>query len=341
MTSEEEANDDHQQHQGGQSPPPQAQSQKNADNNDDDDHGDILNYFAIGSMMNPTSLSLRNIHPTCNSRPAELLNYELKFFGPMGFAEAVPVPPPPQEGSSTSTSSFHGVIHTVTLEEMKRLNDIEGHLYHQQKAKAKLYSETTTKQDKEDEAADRSRIVDVIVYVRRNDLPENSGCYEEIPPQERYLDIMIQGAQYYGISQEYITWLRNHPKQPRPLPSEFLSFGPIPTNSDGSVKTMTLQDIEPYDGNDGNKPVYIALNGKVLEILDETPSKVGLTLKMRREGHVCCELWIPKIVYDPKYGIPKSLEECSNEYMAYLEHMTVQRVGIHGCRVVAKLDLSR
>ena len=179
-----------------------------------------------------------------------------------------------------------------------------------------------------------------MVYIRRNDLPEASGCYEEIPPQERYLDIMIQGAQHYGISQEYITWLQHHPKQPRPLPTEFLSFGPIPTTSDGSPKTMTLQDIEPYDGSDGNTPVYIALNGKVLEIVDKTPSKVGLTLKKRREGHICCELWIPKIVYDPKYGIPNTLEECSNEYMAYLEHMTVQRVGIHGCRVIAQLDLS-
>ena len=56
-------------------------------------------YFAIGSMMHPTSMKNRNIVPL-ESVPGELFDYELVFTGGMGFAEAVPCP----------GSSFHGVL---------------------------------------------------------------------------------------------------------------------------------------------------------------------------------------------------------------------------------------
>lgn len=56
-------------------------------------------YFAIGSMMSPKSMENRNIVPL-TSAPAELFDYELKFFGGMGFGEAVHKP----------GASFHGVL---------------------------------------------------------------------------------------------------------------------------------------------------------------------------------------------------------------------------------------
>ena len=56
-------------------------------------------YFAIGSMMSPKSMENRNIVPL-TSAPAELFDYDLKFFGGMGFGEAVHKP----------GASFHGVL---------------------------------------------------------------------------------------------------------------------------------------------------------------------------------------------------------------------------------------
>jgi hypothetical protein len=44
----------------------------------------VINYFAIGSMTNPTSLSLRGLTPL-ESMPAELLEYELQFTGTTSF----------------------------------------------------------------------------------------------------------------------------------------------------------------------------------------------------------------------------------------------------------------
>ena len=46
-------------------------------------------YFAIGSMMNQTSLGFRNIFPI-ESFPGEILDYKIKFFGVGGMAEAFP-----------------------------------------------------------------------------------------------------------------------------------------------------------------------------------------------------------------------------------------------------------
>ena len=66
------------------------------------DKQECIMYFAIGSMMNPTSLGFRNIFPI-ESFPGEVINYKIKFFGVGGMAEAFP-----EEGES-----FHGVVHKL------------------------------------------------------------------------------------------------------------------------------------------------------------------------------------------------------------------------------------
>jgi len=88
-------------------------------------------YFAIGSMMNPISLKGRALAPV-QSVPAELLDCELQFFGPEGMAKAVT-----KEGTS-----FHGVLHLMTAEDMAKLDKIEGvdsGFYERTQVKAKLY----------------------------------------------------------------------------------------------------------------------------------------------------------------------------------------------------------
>jgi hypothetical protein len=256
----------------------------------------LVNYFAIGSMMNPVILGNRHITPV-QSQPAIL--QDLRFFAPIGFAEAVP----------RSGCCFHGVVHTVTTKDMEIMDNVEGYLYCRTFAQASLYN---------------GEMIPVTVYCRKEE-----GQKEGLP-QERYLDVMIEGARHFGVDEKHIQELQSAPKEPRPSPSDFLSFGPPPEDT-----VMTLDDVRPFDGKDG-RPTYITVNGKVLEIIEKDPSRVGLTLTMRKKGNITFEEWIPKIIYDPKYGVPKTAEECSAEYSAYMEHMTVQRVGIEGARVVAK-----
>ena len=87
-------------------------------------------YFAIGSMMNKVSLNNREIFPI-ESKPAEIQDYELIFFGGSGMACAEPAP----------GKSFHGVLHKCSTKEMEVLDKIEG-MYGRIPSKAKLYDGT-------------------------------------------------------------------------------------------------------------------------------------------------------------------------------------------------------
>ena len=120
-------------------------------------------YFAIGSMMNPVSLKGRNLHPI-ESNPAELLDYELGFFGAMGMAFAKPGKGKP----------FHGVLHKMTQKEMLILDKIE-FVYTRTKAKAKLYDGTE---------------IDCTVYANPKPTDGRTSYDVNKPPTERYIDIM-------------------------------------------------------------------------------------------------------------------------------------------------------
>jgi gamma-glutamylcyclotransferase (GGCT)/AIG2-like uncharacterized protein YtfP len=134
-------------------------------------------YFAIGSMINKTSINSRKIYPRV-TKPAELLDFKLYFFGALGMAEAIP----------EEDSSFHGVVHAVTEDEMEKLDKIEAG-YTRDTGKAKLYDGT---------------IVDVSVYVRKG---KSRGPQFDKPPTERYLDIITRGCKLWGVKQSHIDYL--------------------------------------------------------------------------------------------------------------------------------------
>ena len=89
-------------------------------------------YFAIGSMMNPISLKGRNLVPL-ESRPAELLDHKIEWFGAEGMATATPTP----------GESIHGVAHLMTEEDMLELDKIEM-VYDRNEATCKYYDNSTT-----------------------------------------------------------------------------------------------------------------------------------------------------------------------------------------------------
>jgi hypothetical protein len=70
-------------------------------------------YFAIGSMVNPTSLALRGLAPL-NSQPAKLSGWALKFVGGAGMASA--------EVSDDPDAHIHGVLHCMTANDMRKVH---------------------------------------------------------------------------------------------------------------------------------------------------------------------------------------------------------------------------
>lgn len=161
-------------------------------------------YFAIGSMMNKVSINSRDIFPS-ESKPAEIQDFKLIFFGPQGAAMAEAVP----------GESFHGVLHKCTEKEMLVLDKIELS-YDRVKAKAKLYDGT---------------LMDCTVYSKSTDASLNASlaAADNKPPTERYVDIMKEGCVMYGVKQEYIDHLTNMEMQPRTKPEDFMCLGgPVP-----------------------------------------------------------------------------------------------------------------
>jgi len=275
--------------------------------NDHDTPPTNLDFFAIGSMMNPVALANRGIHPI-SSEPAELLDYRIGFFTSQGYAEAIP----------EANSSFHGVIHHLTREDMEKLDKIE-QLYDRKTATARLYDGT-------------DREVTVYVQSGLNDHSTDAGI-----PKERYLEIMADGCRHYGVDPKYIDFLENHGKVPRPTPDEYLSFG----SAEDCDKTMTLEEVLENDGSDG-KPLLMSLNAKVLEVPYARDSTMYQQFQhiFQNMGQVV-ELFIAKVEYDPKFGCPKCLADVTPEHAAYCEHNHCAYLKMKGSldewKIVAKL----
>lgn len=120
--------------------------------------------------MNKVSINSRKIYPS-ESMPAEIIDFELTFFSKSGVACADAKP----------GDSFHGVVHKCTQEEMKILDGIEKS-YDRIPSKAKLYD---------------GKIIDCTVYSDPKGEIDHSN---DMPPTERYLQIMTEGAEHYGVN---------------------------------------------------------------------------------------------------------------------------------------------
>ncbi|EQC39734.1 hypothetical protein SDRG_03162 [Saprolegnia diclina VS20] len=263
------------------------------------DNGDVW-YFAIGSMMNPISLQSRNLAPI-ESYPAEVLDFRLHFFGHLGMAEAVP----------DVGASFHGVLHKMTSAEMLLLDQMEV-TYTRVPAKTRLYD---------------GRLVDATIYGRDAATVAALG-QEDKPPTERYIDIMVGGCEHYGVAASHIALLKSVPFVPRKTPSEFVSV-PVP---DG-VPTFTEEKLHIGTGVDGH-PLYVSINGKVCEYVGSTD--FFLYPHYLRMAGQAVEPVLAKMLYDPKYGCPSTLQEFTREYCACIED-TMMHISSANFKVIGRI----
>ena len=80
----------------------------------------FVEYFAIGSMMNPVSLRMRDVNPI-KSRPGILKGYELIFVTVNGWAAARQC----KSNIRQASAEIHGVLHTITRDSMNELDKLE------------------------------------------------------------------------------------------------------------------------------------------------------------------------------------------------------------------------
>jgi hypothetical protein len=96
------------------------------------------------------------------------------------------------------------------------------------------------------------------------------------------------------------------------------------------------------DGSDG-KPLYFAVNGKVIEVAHDRDSKMFTDFyhMFKNMGQIG-ELFIAKVVYEPRFGVPDCLEDFTPEHAAYCEHehaayINMTEGGLQNWKVIAKL----
>ena len=252
----------------------------------------LHNYLAIGAMLNPTSMRLRNIHPV-SSTPAKLPGFRLHFFGEAGMAEALP----DQDGC------LHGVIHVLNDDEARHLDKIETG-YDKTFATAVTYDGTE---------------VEVYVYCRKDENIER-GKEHDSPPSERYLQILSEGAEHFGVDPNYNQFLRTHHFEPRTKSEDYPSFD-LPL---GKIKTYTKAEIDKADGKDG-RPFMASINGKVIKAMRGHDQMV--VQRWVKVGIDHFELVLSRNLYDPKYGEPPSrLEDFTRDHCACIEDFVVRRL---------------
>lgn len=127
-------------------------------------------------------------------------------------------------------------------------------------------------------------------------------------PSQRYLDVLIEGAEHFKVHPDQVECLKQVECIPRPSPQEYKSF---PEPADDSPKLSYERDVKPFQGED-SPYLRLAVNGKVIEIcLDDIPSGDTLfwnSLQFYNMFGQRLELVFSRIMYDPKYGVPENLE---------------------------------
>jgi hypothetical protein len=247
---------------------------------------DYVYYFAIGSMMHPGSCEMRHFYPQ-HSEPAELLDHRLHFFSAMGVAEAVQAP----------GQSMHGVLHRVTEAQMVELDNMEAG-YMRSMAQAKTYGTTS------------SVVVAACVYCR----PVGTDTLDtDQSPRQRYLEILLAGAQHWGVDAAYVQMLQDHPFRPRTKPEDFKSLGSPPDDC------QVMEEVPDATDDDDDK-TYFSLNGKIIALAypkDHKMHNIFSFLRGKYGPHL--EVGMAHALYDLKYGVPHTLDHFTKEHSGYIE----------------------
>lgn len=149
---------------------------------------------------------------------------------------------------------------------------------------------------------------------------------------------MSDGAKHHGVDSAHIEFLKNHKCVPRTLPPDFKKFDAVPEGA----PTYTADDLVKFNGKDG-QPFYITINSKVREYVLEDPEVRKNTIERYGRMGRHSDVIMSKMLYDPKYGTPASVNELTREHAAYVEDMVYRfaEIGnstLHHWKVVAHFD---
>ena len=131
------------------------------------------------------------------------MNYELIFVMAHGMAAARKV----DITKTKNSKCIHGVLHRVSRTEMDLLSKSESTYVIEQNVTIQTYKSNKELVEQDDsEGVEKTsdnhngEDIDAVVYVLNKEIVEsNPERFAEHPPGERYIDIIKDGAQHYGL----------------------------------------------------------------------------------------------------------------------------------------------
>jgi len=204
-----------------------------------------IHYFAFGANMNKQALKNRGVIPI-NSKAAVLRGYRLEFRESVGNVVRDP------------DASTHGVFHILTAKDIEILDVVEGNgiFYKRTTLSVELYEKNEN---------GTVNTLDAFVYVG-----EAKGTIKK--PSERYLKLLIAGAEEHGVEKSYIDSLKKVEYIPSKKPEEYLRLPePIGEYKD---KVYTIQEYEQLINSIDpsiTKYAILGCNKKVVKITIQNP----------------------------------------------------------------------
>lgn len=260
---------------------------------------ETVEYFAIGSMMNPMSLNMRGIHPL-ESRAACLKDYELFFGMDSGFAAARQDP----------GSEMHGVVHRLTRQELDMLDKIE-FWYIKELVEVVPYT-----------GEENLAPVEAFVYIFDPKMVEKyPEKFAKSPPSARYMEILQEGAKHFGLEKTFIeNNLENIEIVPRKALTELRTFK-IP---EGFLPEWTFEKMQEKDKED-KEIVFFAIKKKIFRFNLTGVGENTHFIRKERGTHFAHQI-ASKYWYEPQYGVPTQVGDMQDELHSYVEDMVIESV---------------
>jgi hypothetical protein len=283
-------------------------------------------YFAIGSMTNPISLSLREIKPA-KSFPAQLVGWDISFDSPAGMADIRP-----NENGGNSLSRWHGVCHLLSVEHMAKLDVIESaykrrdvcvRSYDDYEAITCMGSNSHNPNNACSSSSNKSNVecVDGLplraIYVKATAY-QMTNSTTKLFPEERYIKLITDGCRHFGVDSNYVSKvLGKVPFRPRKLRSEFLRFDLSGLTDQDTIKESELKQM---DGSNPALGLAFSVDGIVCKYVHDCDvakdPEIGPVINMFKARDIT--LWSTRMLFDAFYGIPANLDAMSDEHKASL-----------------------
>jgi hypothetical protein len=157
----------------------------------------VVLYLAYGANMSSRKLRERGVTTSDPGRPAVARDKTVSFSHRGGFATLLDLDTNPQNSKGLHIGSSgheqplgivcHGVVYSLTEGNMRRLSRVETG-YRRASVAVVTYGE---------------QWLEAEVFVSQPSLVLKAA----VPPTERYLTLMREGAREHGLKQDYLSWL--------------------------------------------------------------------------------------------------------------------------------------